>query len=56
MTVLWIILGALGGVTLGFVAGLRYGYTKLLPTIIARLDPRELSKVVKEAARIRDSN
>ena len=51
MTVLWIILGTVGGGTVGFVAGMRYT-RRHLATILALLSPRELAEVVKDASSI----
>lgn len=51
-----IILGlALGG-TLGFAQGVRYCTKKLLPRILATMDPRELASVAEKASKLREVN
>lgn len=37
----------------GFIAGVRYCAAKLLPGVIARMSPRELSRVVNEAGKLK---
>jgi hypothetical protein len=49
-----IILSLLGAGIVGFLSGIIYCVRRLLPGIMARLDPERLHEIAQEAARIRN--
>lgn len=53
MIAVWIILGLTVGVTVGFAQGTRYCTRKMLPLVLAKMNPKELASVAAKASKLR---